>query len=201
MNNWPETNASLIRRIRESADEAAWTQFLAIYRPVVLRLAICRGLQHADAEDLTQQVFSSVAAAIEKYRPKRDEKQFRYWLGRISRNAILNAITRNPTLKTELWEMERLCEEPVKHDGALSAELLRLARVEAIRWAANEVKPEFTTDTWQMFWLSTVEGQSVDDVVLQMGRSRGAIYIARCRVIQRIKELLAQSSELWSELQ
>ena len=200
MNNWPETNASLIRRIKESADDAAWNQFLSIYRPVVLRLAISRGLQHADAEDLTQQVFSSVASAIEKYKPQRDERQFRYWLGRICRNAIVNAITRNPTGKIELWEIDRLCKEPDIAASELSAELLKLARVEAIRWAAGEVKPEFTADTWQMFWLTSIAGQAVNDVALQMNKSRGAVYIARCRVIQRIKEVLMQSSDLWSEL-
>ena len=201
MNNWPETNTSLIRRIRDSADESAWTQFLSIYRPVVLRLAISRGLQHADAEDLAQHVFSGVAVAIERYKPKREEKQFRYWLGRVCRNAILNAIDRSPTLKTELWENERMCDEPAKHDNALSAELLRLARVEAIRWAANKVKPEFSDDTWQLFWLSSVEGQSIHEVASHMGKSRGAVYIARCRVIQRIRETLSQSNDLWSELQ
>ncbi|MCA9128125.1 MAG: sigma-70 family RNA polymerase sigma factor [Planctomycetales bacterium] len=201
MNNWPETNASLIRRIKESADEVAWSQFLAIYRPVVLRLAISRGLQHADAEDLTQHVFSSVASAIEKYKPQRDERQFRYWLGRICRNAIVNAITRNPAGRIEFWDNDRLCEEPDQAASDLSAELLRLARVEAIRWAAGEVKPEFTADTWQMFWASSIEGQAVNDVASRMNKSRGAVYIARCRVIQRIKEVLVQSSDLWSEVE
>ncbi|MCA9064086.1 MAG: sigma-70 family RNA polymerase sigma factor [Planctomycetaceae bacterium] len=199
MNNWPETNTSLIRRIKESADDAAWSHFLSIYRPVVMRLAMSRGLQHADAEDLTQIVFSSVAAAIDKYRPQRDERQFRYWLGRICRNAIVNAITRNPAQKVELREFDRLCEEPAREASDLSAELLKLTRAEAIRWAAGQVRPEFTEDTWQMFWLSSIDGQASSDVATRMKKTRGAVYIARCRVIQRIKEVLMQSSDLWSE--
>ncbi|MCA9193905.1 MAG: sigma-70 family RNA polymerase sigma factor [Planctomycetales bacterium] len=201
MHNWPETNASLILRIKDSADEAAWSQFLAIYRPVVLRLAISRGQQHADAEDLAQHVFSSVASAIEKYKPQRNERQFRYWLGRICRNAIVNAITRGPTGKIELWENERFCQEPDQASSDLSAELLKLARVEGIRWAAGEVKPEFAADTWQMFWLSCIEGHAINDVASRLGKSRGAVYIARCRVIQRVKEVLMQSSDLWSEVE
>ena len=52
MNDWPETSESLILRTKDPADAAACALFLAIYRPVVYRLARSRGLQDADAHDL-----------------------------------------------------------------------------------------------------------------------------------------------------
>ena len=54
MDNWPETSESLILRLNNQQDVAAWNEFLAIYRPVVLRMALRRGMQHADADDLAQ---------------------------------------------------------------------------------------------------------------------------------------------------
>lgn len=48
----PETRASLIVRLRDVADVAAWDEFVAIYGPLVYRLAIRQGLQAADAEDV-----------------------------------------------------------------------------------------------------------------------------------------------------
>ncbi len=69
MHYWPETNESLILRVKDPADAASWSVFLSIYRPVVIRMACGLGLQHADAEDLAQQVFMSVAKAIEDWAP------------------------------------------------------------------------------------------------------------------------------------
>ncbi|HQZ65773.1 MAG TPA: sigma-70 family RNA polymerase sigma factor, partial [Planctomycetaceae bacterium] len=94
MQHWPETNESLILRVKDPADAAAWSDFIAIYRPVVVRMAFGRGLQHADADDLAQQVFLSVARAIEHWEADSQQPPFRAWLSRISRNAIVNALTR-----------------------------------------------------------------------------------------------------------
>jgi RNA polymerase sigma-70 factor (ECF subfamily) len=94
MDNWPETSESLILRLNNQQDVAAWTEFLAIYRPVVLRMALRRGMQHADADDLAQRVFLSVARKVSDWESHNSETRFRNWLGRIARNAILNELTR-----------------------------------------------------------------------------------------------------------
>jgi RNA polymerase sigma-70 factor (ECF subfamily) len=94
MDNWPETSESLILRLNNQQDVAAWNEFLAIYRPVVLRMALRRGLQHADADDLAQRVFLSVARKVSDWESHNAETQIRNWLGRIARNAILNELTR-----------------------------------------------------------------------------------------------------------
>ncbi len=68
-----ETRASLILRLADAADVAAWDDFLQIYRPLILRLALRRGMQPADAEDLTQEVFAAVSRSIAQWleRPER----------------------------------------------------------------------------------------------------------------------------------
>ena len=50
----PDTRHSLLVRLRDTADQAAWQQFAELYEPAILRLARRQGLQHADAADLTQ---------------------------------------------------------------------------------------------------------------------------------------------------
>ncbi len=80
MRHWPETNESLILRVKDPADAASWSDFLSIYRPVVVRMACGQGLQHADADDLEQQVLLSVASAIEDWEPVSRRTPFRIWL-------------------------------------------------------------------------------------------------------------------------
>src|SRR5262249_39165039 len=94
MSHSPDTRASLLLRLTDRADEAAWQEFAKIYTPVVYRLAIRRGLQHADAEDLSQQVLASVAKAIDRCENDPARAKFRTWLHRIAQNAIINALSR-----------------------------------------------------------------------------------------------------------
>ena len=52
MSDFPDTSQSLIARVKDLADGAAWTEFLGIYRPVVYRMACRRGMQDADVQDV-----------------------------------------------------------------------------------------------------------------------------------------------------
>lgn len=73
----PETRASLILRLPNAADVAAWEEFVAIYRPLVHGLAIRRGLQPTDADDLVQEVFAAVARQVGDWLNRRDRLPFR----------------------------------------------------------------------------------------------------------------------------
>jgi RNA polymerase sigma-70 factor (ECF subfamily) len=63
----PETRGSLIVRLRDLDDELAWEEFVGIYRPVIVRVAMLKGLQPSDAEDLAQQVLLAVSAKIPEW--------------------------------------------------------------------------------------------------------------------------------------
>lgn len=202
MHNWPETNESLILRVKDPADAASWSQFLAIYRPVVVRMACGRGLQYADADDLAQQVFLSVAKAIESWESGASQPPFRVWLSRITRNAIVNALTRRkpdaPGGSASVHEM--LLELP-ERDADTSQQLLEESRYQVMRWAANEIRSEFTELTWSLFWLTSIEGDNVAEVARLKDKTPGAVYMARFRVMQRLKEKMLEVSEVWSDIE
>ncbi len=201
MHHWPETNESLILRVKDPTDAASWSDFLSIYRPVVIRMACGLGLQHADAEDLAQQVFLSVAKAIEAWEPDAHQPPFRVWLSRITRNAIVNALTRRkpdtPGGSTSVQEMLR--ELPDRSDET-EQQLMEESRREAIRWATEAIQSEFTEETWAMFWLSSIEGESVAEVARRHNKTPGAVYMARFKVMQRLKEKILDVSEVWSDV-
>jgi RNA polymerase sigma-70 factor (ECF subfamily) len=93
---FPETRNSLLVQVRSPANREAWEEFALIYQPVIYRLARQRGLQEADAQDLTQQVLMAVASAIGDWEKSHEGVRFRHWLRRVARNAIVNALTRQP---------------------------------------------------------------------------------------------------------
>ncbi len=200
MHHWPETNVSLILRVKDPVDAASWSDFLSIYRPVVVRMACGRGLQHADADDLAQQVFLSVAKAIEDWEPDSSRPPFRVWLARITRNAIVNALTRSkpdaPGGSTSVQEMLRDLPE---RNHETTEQLMEESRREAIRWATEAIRSEFTEVTWAMFWMTSVEGLNVAEVARQQKKSPGAVYMARFKVMQRLKEKVLEVSDVWSD--
>lgn len=207
MSDWPETRESLILRVKDPQDEAAWRELVSVYRPVVYRMARGRGMQHADAEDLSQGVFASVAKAIDKWQPSDDGPRFRNWLGRITRNAIVNALARvRPDRAAGTSSVAQVLDAiPAggacgkSDDSELRLFLLKESRLEAIRWAASELESEFTETTWTIFQATAMEGRPAAEVAVVHGRTIGAVYAARCRVAARLKTKIEELTELWSE--
>jgi RNA polymerase sigma-70 factor (ECF subfamily) len=183
----------LLIRVRDPADQAAWHEFVEIYRPIILRLARQKGMQEADADDVAQQVLMAVAKAVEQrgHDPKR--AKFRTWLGRVAHNAILNALTRGkPDRGSGDSALLALLSRHESHTSP-DSDLLRLEfRREVFRWAARQVRKEFHQATWHAFWLTAVEGRAVEVVAEELAKSRGAIYNARSRVMRRIQEKVTE---------
>ena len=104
----PETRASLLIRLKDREDQAAWSEFVEIYQPVIRRLALRKGMQTADAEDVTQRVLLSVSRAIPRWEIDPQRGRFRTWLHRVTQNAILNALSRGPRDRgdrlVKVWE-------------------------------------------------------------------------------------------------
>jgi|LakMenEpi03Aug12_release.lakeMendotaPanAssembly.Ray.scaffolds.fasta_scaffold47016_4 RNA polymerase sigma-70 factor (ECF subfamily) len=199
MSDWPDTNPSLILRIKDPQNAAAWNQLMAIYRPVIYRLARRKGLLHEDAEDLVQGVFISTAKAIDRWEQGEGQPRFRNWLGRITRNAIVNAITRaRPDRATGTSSvLQSLASLPQGTESTQS--LIVECRLEAIRWAAREIQSEFSNATWAIFQSIAIEGRPAPEVAQVFQRTIGAVYAARCRVAARLREKVLEASAYWSE--
>jgi RNA polymerase sigma-70 factor (ECF subfamily) len=189
MDESPATRPSLLVRLRDPRDERAWSEFLEIYGPLVHRLARLRGLQDADAHDLAQEVFRAVASAIDRWDPDPALGSFRGWLFRISRNLMVNfliARDRHPRGSGDT-DMRHLLEAQPAPDGAESALFDEEYRRRVFRWAADRVRPEFREPTWQAFWRTAIEGRPPKEVAEALGQSVGAVYIARSRVLARLR--------------
>ena len=197
MPEFPETSHSLIERVHDPANGAAWAEFLGIYQPVVYRMARRRGLQDADAQDVVQQVFASIARSIDTWTGGADRPPFRAWLTTVARNAITNALTRRPRDRAagSTSVVQRLNEVPVPEETI--SEIIREAQREIVHWAAKQIRPEFTEQTWNIFWKTSIDGVAIEDVAALTGRSVGAIYVARHRVLTRLKEKVAEVSQHW----
>lgn len=199
MQDFPETRQTLIDRIKDPDDAVAWTEFLGIYGPVVYGLARRRGLQDADAQDVTQQVFLSVSNAVERWVPGAGEPPFRAWLSTITRNAVTKELSRRkPDAASGSSSVDELLRAlPADVDGVSDAEFATDSRLSALRFATEQIRPEFSDMTWRLFWESVVLGKSIADVARDAGRSTGSVYMARFKVLQRLKAKAMEVTEMW----
>ncbi|NOX56912.1 MAG: sigma-70 family RNA polymerase sigma factor [Planctomycetes bacterium] len=201
MSGSPETRASLLVRLKDRADQEAWSEFVEIYQPAIYRLARHNGLQHADAEDLAQRVLMAITRAIERWEQNPQRARFRTWLHRVAENAIMNALSRAKADRgsgdSDLLAWLDQQPAPTGPDS----DLLRLEyRRELFRWAARQIRAEFRSDTWEAFWLSAVEGLSVEQTARRLSKTRGAVYAARSRVIRRLREKVQERLDEWQSV-
>lgn len=177
----------MILRLANRADHEAWTHFDLVYRAFVHQLAIKRGLQNADAEEVVQVVFANVSKALEKRSHDWTKAKFRTWLYRVTNNAIFNHIRdQRPDLGTgETASLRRLNEV---FDPSQSDEFDTAYQQAVFEWAARLVRTEFQADTWRAFWMTTVEGFSCEAAAQKIGVNVGSVYASRSRIIRRLRE-------------
>ena len=164
---------------------------------MVLRLARRRGLQEADAHEVTQDVLLAVAGAIERWETDPRRGSFRAWLGTIARNATVNFLIkqgRHPRGSGDSDVHEMLLEQPAP-EGELSALFDVETKRQSFRWAAEQVRDEFREATWRAFWMTSVEDVSVIDVARDLKITVGSVYVARSRVMKRLREKVEEARE------
>jgi RNA polymerase sigma-70 factor (ECF subfamily) len=189
MDNPPSTRDSLLVRIRERRDERAWSDFMEIYEPLVYGLARRRGFQDADAADISQEVFRSAATAIDRWYDNPQRGSFRAWLFVIARNLMINAFRarrRRPQTAASSDVFRLLDARPTSDDDDSKLVDEQYER-RLFHWAADQVRTEFRDSTWQAFWRTSVEGRPAKRVAEELQVSVGAVYIARSRVMARLK--------------
>jgi RNA polymerase sigma factor (sigma-70 family) len=185
----PLTRASLLVQIRDGTNHAAWREFVDLYGPVVYGFARKRGLQDADAADLMQDVLRSVSSAIGRLDYDRKQGTFRGWLFTITRNKVFNFLSARrirPQASGDSATNRILTSEPDGHDGSDTWELEYQRRLASL--AMDRVKGEFQENTWKAFWLTAVEAVPAPDAAKQLRMSPGAIYVAKSRVLARLKD-------------
>ena len=192
MTSLPKTRNSLILRLRDRENAESWREFVGIYEPVVYRLGRRRGLQDADAAELVQRVMLAVAKAVDRWEPDPERARFRTWLFRIANNEILKQINQNRRGQGsgDSRVQAVLDQEPAADNSA--DELAIEYRRGVFRWAAQRIEQQVKPQTWHAFWRTAVDGQAVDAVARDLQMSTGAVYIARSRIMARLRQQVQQ---------
>jgi RNA polymerase sigma-70 factor (ECF subfamily) len=194
------TSPSLLD-LAKGRDASAWQQIVFLYTPLVRWWCARRGVRNPqDVEDVTQEIFRAVDINIRSF-TRVSQGAFRRWLYTIARRKIADFYRRRA--KTEEAEggsdaqarMEEVlavpAEGPNGEGGSLELPIL-------VRRALELIRPKCALPTWEAAWRVIVKGHYPSDVAADLGMTVGAVYVAKSRVLSRLRKVLIEFEE-WTK--
>jgi RNA polymerase sigma-70 factor (ECF subfamily) len=180
------TSLTLLDRLRRPDQGDAWSRFARLYTPLLLRWAHRQGLHAADAEDLAQAVLLKLVRLLPAYE-SRDGCPFRAWLFTVCRNECRDFRTRRATCPLPGANGLAELAAPPPADDPEEQEYRRFL----IHRALELVRTDFSPATWTAFSRFVLDGVPAPEVARVLGTTPNAVYLARNRVLTRLREELA----------
>ena len=192
----PTTRASLLLRLRDPKDHDAWVEFVSLYEPVVYCVLRRAGLQDADALEMLQELFLAVNRNIGRWEHGAERGSFRGWLRRVTRNLVVSWVRRQKRqVTTSSLDLDSLLESPPAVDGPETDEFDRELRRALFHLASERVRAEVRPQTWQAFWEVAFSGTCVAETASKLGMTAGAVCVAKCRIIARLRAVVAEMEQ------
>lgn len=194
MNPEPGTSLTLLHRLH-GGEPNAWTRFVYLYEPLIGYWCRRWSINPADIEDLSQEVLRAVVTHLPEFQRRSDSGSFRAWLRGITRNKLLE-YGRNRRGKplaaggssalAAIHAIPEAAPELAESSDELADLYLR---------AAEAIRGDFTPQTWDIFWRTTVESQSPADVAADLGLKPAAVRMAKARVLRRLRDEIGDFAE------
>jgi RNA polymerase sigma-70 factor (ECF subfamily) len=180
------TPASLLERLRQPDDAAAWDRLVALHTPLLCDWARRLGLQEADAADLVQEVFTLLLQKLPHFTYDR-QKSFRAWLWTVTANKCREMQRRRATSALP-GDPGALAELTIPDTTEAIAEMEY--RDYLVRRALELMRGEMQPATWKAFWESVVNERPAAEVAAELGLRENAVYLARGRALRRLRREL-----------
>lgn len=176
----PDTSASLLFRIRDLTDAESWKQFGQTYAPIVFRYLTGRGLQDADAGDVTQEVLCEVARCIQNFEYRPESGRFRDWLALVTRRRLYKFWNK----RSDVVQLDSHLDiaEP-GHD----AQWIDVWQSDILRVALDAVRAAMKESTWSAFELTWIKNISAAEVSEKLGMPIDLVYSAKARSLNRLE--------------
>lgn len=186
------TASSLIVAAKALQPEA-WDQLARLYGPMVYSWARSSSLQQSDAADVAQEVFRSVKMSLDRFEHRKPKERFRAWLYTITRNQVRQYVRcrdRNAQAAggTEAHQaMQQIPDSLAAYSASFSGD----GEASFLRRAMEIIRAEFEPNVWSAFLAFTLHDRTAADVGDELGMSADAVRQAKCRVLRRLKQFLA----------
>jgi RNA polymerase sigma-70 factor (ECF subfamily) len=187
-------STTLLQRLKHQ-DKRAWDELVVIASPLVLRWCRQCGLQHADAEDLAQDVFRRVLQGIGGFRSERPGESFRSWLRTITFNRVRDSLRAKHRLNTGDSTIQANLQQLIDGDCPVAAFDEAEERGILLRRILRFLQAEYDERAWQAFWRVTMQEEPVERVAVELGMVPNSLYVMKSRILHRLREYLGNWGE------
>jgi RNA polymerase sigma factor (sigma-70 family) len=184
------TTTQLLDDLKTTDDESAWTEFCSHFQPVVIDFARKLGLSGIEAEDAAQETMAAFFKAFKegKYDPAKG--RLSNWLFGIAKRVILNLRGRRPLERliadkatgTSFWDM-------IQDDRTLGRTWELQWQQMVMKRCLEQARREFDPKVFGAFRHYAIDQFTVEEVCQTFDMSPNAVYIAKSRILSRLREL------------
>lgn len=184
-----QTRHSLLVRARAGSAEA-WQLLTDLYRPLIAGWLRRHGASPQDVDDLTQDVLITVVTHLAKFDHSGRPGAFRAWLRTLAINRVRNLwrSTNGRQVGTGGNDFQKLAGQLEDPSEELSRRWDEEHDRYLLRCLLDLVEREFEPATMRAFRRLTLDGVCAADVARELGISVAAVYVAKSRVLKRIRE-------------
>jgi len=191
------TTTQILEELKTTCDASAWTQFCNHFQPVVVDFARQLGLSRFDAEDAAQETMTAFFEAFKSGRYDPQRGRLSSWLFGVARRVILNSRGHQPlehmvadkTTGTSFWDM-------VQDDHGIHQTWETEWRQMVLKKCLDQVRHEFEPRVVEAFELYGLRSVPLEQVCRELDMSKNAVYIAKSRVLARVRELAREFDQL-----
>jgi RNA polymerase sigma-70 factor (ECF subfamily) len=180
------TRATLLERVKDSRDSAAWEEFFALYAPLLESYARAFGLSAADAEDIRDQCLAVIAQRIGAFHYDRAKGSFKGWLHRIARDKVVDAMRRPRGVRPETAALLAIPDEGEGPDEVWEREW----RAEHLRFALAEVRRAHDAHGRELIDLLLDESLTANAIGERTGLNANQVYKARAKLVHDVGQVL-----------
>lgn len=188
------TTSTVLQRLGDFQDRDAWGSFAKRFRAPVVTFAAQRGLSATDAEDVAQETLIAFASAYKAGQYDREKGRLSAWLFGIANRRVENLRRKNRVAderqnpvaqETGFWN-------DVPGDEAVGKAWDEVWERSLMEQAVRQVRKEFQPSTFRVFEMIVLEKREVEEASAELRLTRNAVYVARHRVMARMRELLIE---------
>ncbi len=182
------TRPSLLVRIRDCQDSAAWGLFDDIYRPILHRFAAARGLSHADAEDIVQQCMTAISTYIQSFDYDPARGRFRTWLQTMVNNKVRNLVRDR---RDHPAGGDRIANVPTDDDSPEDI-FEKIWRQQHIWHCLRQIEGEVDATTFTAFQHYVIEERPIEEICAALSLKPNNVYTIKWRLTQRLSEKMTE---------
>lgn len=193
------TSTSLLEGLREPGNATIWERFVERYRPMIVRYAQRLGLNESDAQDAAQQALIAFCTSYQKGGYQREQGRLREWLFGIARNQILNLRRKGYRREVQIADAPSQTDFFAQQSDGNQLESIweEEWRQAVLRQCLEEIRRDFDARSLEAFELFAWKGWPAQKVAEHLGITPNAVFIAKHRIMKRIRELLPRMEEVW----